>query len=108
MRFGSQLISAALVLLCAVALVTAQVAGPADKTAPRIEKVSPDVIAVSTAAVDVTLNGRLFEKEAVVRRARKARRVPVSISRQRSTAPRSCVCRCRPHWSPSQECSSCA
>ncbi len=67
MRFGSQLLSAALVLLCVAALVTAQVAGPADKTAPRIEKVSPDVVAVGTAAVDVTLNGRLFEKEAVVR-----------------------------------------
>ena len=67
MRFGAQLISAALVLLCAVALVTAQVAGPADEAAPRIEKVSPDVIAVSTASVDVTLNGRLVEKEAVVR-----------------------------------------
>lgn len=67
MRFGTTVISAALALLCAATLVTAQDTTPLDKTAPRIEKISPESVSVSPAAVDVTLNGRLFEKEAIVR-----------------------------------------
>ena len=67
MRFGRQLNSAALALLCAVTFVTAQGTAPLDKTAPRIEKISPEVVSVSLAPVDITLNGRLFDKEAVVR-----------------------------------------
>lgn len=67
MRFGSRFISAALVLLCAVSFVTAQGTTPADKAAPRIEKISPESVSTSPAAVDVTLNGRLFAKEAIAR-----------------------------------------
>lgn len=67
MRFGSRIYSAALVLLCAVSLVTAQNPAPADKGAPRIDAVSPASVSMSPAPVEVTLNGRFFAREAVVR-----------------------------------------
>ncbi len=67
MRFGTTVISAALALLCAATLVTAQDTAPADKAAPRIDKISPESVPMSPAPVGVTINGRLFEKGAVVR-----------------------------------------
>lgn len=67
MRFGRSVVSTLLATVCAASLAGAQATAPQAVSQPRIEKISPDAVTVSTAAVDITLNGRAFDKAAVVR-----------------------------------------